>query len=202
MKICIYGASSNTIDPIYIEAGEKLGRLMAEAGHTLVYGGGATGLMGAVSRGALEQNGTVIGVSPKFFDLDGILEKRVTEMVFTETMRERKDYMEQISDAFIVTPGGIGTYEEFFETYTLRQLGQLPKPIAILNTKGYYNPMLAMLQFTADQGFMYQSLLNQLIVGETPEEILEALAATDPEAEKLSNNLEEHCSKIANMETE
>lgn len=199
MKICVYGASSNAIDPCYIQAGEELGKILGEHGHTLIYGGGATGLMGAVSRGMFEKNGKVIGVSPKFFDIDGILEKRCTQMVLTETMRERKDYMEQAADAFIVTPGGIGTFEEFFETCTLRQLGQLPKPIAFLNTNGYYDPMMQLLYFTAEKGFVAKDLVDQLIVCQTPEETVFQLEKIMEQGETLLS-LEEHCQNVLKEE--
>lgn len=199
MKVCVYGASSNTIDPDYIMAGEELGRILGEHGHTLIYGGGATGLMGAVSRGVFEKSGEVIGVSPKFFDIDGILEKRCTQMVLTDTMRERKDYMEQTADAFIVTPGGIGTFEEFFETYTLRQLGQLPKPIALLNTNGYYDLLLQLLYDTATKGFMAKTFVDQLLVCDTPEEVIKQLEEVKEKGEKLLS-LEEHCQSVLNEE--
>lgn len=199
MKICVYGASSNAIDSEYIAAGEELGRILAKRGHTLIYGGGATGLMGAVFRGAFENDGEVIGVSPRFFDIDGILEKRCSEMVFTETMRERKDYMEQNADAFIVTPGGIGTFEEFFETYTLRQIGQLPKPIAFLNTMNYYEPLLQLLYITAEKGFVAKSFVDQLIICETPEATIQCLEKVKKDGEKLLT-LEEHCENVLNEE--
>ena len=122
MKICVYGASSNSIDKKYIEAGERLGSLMAARGHTLVFGGGANGLMGAVARGEAEVRGEIIGVAPTFFNVDGILFPDCTDFVYTETMRERKQKMEELSDAFVMTPGGIGTIEEFFEILTLSHL--------------------------------------------------------------------------------
>lgn len=115
MNVCVYGASSNDIDRSYIEETEYLGREIAKRGHTLVYGAGANGLMGAVARGVYEENGTIIGVTPSFFNVDGILFENVSELITTETMRERKQIMEDKADAFIITPGGIGTLEEFFE---------------------------------------------------------------------------------------
>ena len=122
MNVCLYGASSTQIADSYITATEKLGEALAAAGHSLVYGAGGSGLMGAVARGMTRGNGTIIGVVPSFFKVDGILYDGCTEVVFTDTMRERKQIMEERSDAFVVAPGGIGTYEEFFEIYTLKQL--------------------------------------------------------------------------------
>ena len=121
MRICVYGAASPTIDPHYIEEGERLGREMIKRGHSLVFGGGGNGMMGAAARGAKQENGYILGVVPKFFDEEEVekLCDFCNELVMPDTMRERKQIMEDNSDAFIVTPGGIGTYEEFFEILTL-----------------------------------------------------------------------------------
>ena len=173
MNICIYGASSNKLAQEYYDAAEILGSLMAQQGHTLVFGGGQSGLMGAAARGAYTHGGSIIGVAPRFFDEPGILFEECTEFIYTETMRERKAIMEERSDAFIVLPGGIGTYEEFFEMLTLKQLGRHGKPMAMLNTRGYYNPMEVMLQNTVDEGFMSANCMNLFGVCDTPEEVLE-----------------------------
>lgn len=104
MKLCIYGAASNNIDKSYIDSGEALGQALAENGHSIVYGGGKNGMMGAVARGVAALNGEIIGVAPSFFLVDGVLFEDCTEFIYTETMRERKQIMEEKSDAFIVTP--------------------------------------------------------------------------------------------------
>lgn len=173
MKICIYGASSSKLADIYYEEAEQLGRLMAEGGHTLVFGGGQSGLMGAAARGIHAGGGQIIGVAPRFFDEPGILYPHCTRFIYTETMRERKAIMEDESDAFIVLPGGIGTYEEFFEMLTLKQLGRHSKPMAMLNTRGYYDPMNTMLQNTVDEGFMSANCMELFKVCSTPAEVLE-----------------------------
>lgn len=173
MNICIYGASSNKLAQEYFDAAESLGALMAQGGHTLVFGGGQGGLMGAVARGAHAHGGDIIGVAPRFFDEPGILFEECTEFIYTETMRERKAIMEEKSDAFIVLPGGIGTYEEFFEMLTLKQLGRHSKPMAMLNTRSYYDPMAAMLQNTVDEGFMSANCMELFGVCSTPEEVLD-----------------------------
>ena len=154
MNICVYGASSDNIDPIYLENGEALGLEMAKRGHGLVFGGGAHGMMGAVARGMTRGNGQILGIAPKFFDKGDILYTGCAEFVYTETMRERKSLMEQRADAFLMTPGGIGTFEEFYEILTLRQLGQHNKPIAVLNTKGYFDPLLQMQEKAMAEGFL------------------------------------------------
>lgn len=160
MNICMYGASSTDLDKIYYDAAEHLGRRIAARGHGLVFGGGAQGLMGATARGLAAGGGRITGIAPRFFDKPGILYKECSEFIFTDTMRERKELMEKLSDAFIMAPGGIGTYEEFFEVLTLKQLGQLNKPIAVFNVNGYYDLLLRLLEDTVSKGFMKASCLD------------------------------------------
>lgn len=157
MNICVYGAASQTIDSIFIETVEELGRQIAKRGHNIVYGGGAHGLMGAVARGVRELDGKVTGVAPTFFNVDGVLFEDCTDFIYTETMRERKQIMEDSSDCFIVTPGGIGTFEEFFEIVTLKQLRRHEKAIVIYNINGYYDEMNAMMENAIKDGFMKES---------------------------------------------
>ncbi|MBE7012148.1 MAG: TIGR00730 family Rossman fold protein [Ruminococcaceae bacterium] len=173
MNICVYGASSKTIDKSYVKAGEHLGRIMVERGHKLVFGGGANGLMGAVARGVYEKGGEIKGVVPKFFNVDGILFENCNELLRPDTMRERKQIMEDSSDGFIITPGGIGTFEEFFEILTLKQLGRHNKPIAIINTNGYYDKMIAFMEHAIDGEFLNSEckLLYEFV--ETAEEALD-----------------------------
>lgn len=175
MQICVYGASSNTIDPAYIRAVEALGRAMARRGHGLVFGGGAQGLMGAVARGMTEGGGTILGVAPRFFNVDGVLYGPCTEFLYTDTMRERKAIMEDRADAFVMVPGGIGTFEEFFEILTLRQLGRHNKPIAVLNLNGYYDPMNAMLETSIAQHFMKPECRALYAMFQDPEALLDDL---------------------------
>ena len=172
MNVCVYGASSTQIDATYITVTEALGEALAKAGHTLVYGAGGSGLMGAVARGMTRGGGNVVGVVPSFLKVDGILYEYCDEMVYTDTMRERKQIMDERSDAFVVTPGGIGTYEEFFEMYTLKQLGRHQKPIIIFNIGGYYDRLLEMLRYTVEERFMQEASLQLISVATTPEEVL------------------------------
>ena len=173
MNICVYGASSGEIDKSYILAGEELGRRMAARGHGLVFGGGARGLMGAVARGMQAGGGEICGVAPSFFHVDGILFPDCSRMIYTETMRERKQIMEDMSDAFIAAPGGIGTFEEFFEILTLKQLGRHGKPVALLNTGGYYDSLAAMLEAAVQGAFMKRECLSLCRFCRTPEEALQ-----------------------------
>ena len=159
MVICVYGAASKEIAESFKEAGHALGYELARRGHSLVFGGGDHGMMGAVARGTHDGGGHITGIQPSFFNVDGVLYPLCDEYIYTDTMRERKQKMEDMSDAFIVTPGGVGTYEEFFEILTLKQLGRHRKPIVILNTDGYYDPMLDMMRHAVDERFINEKNL-------------------------------------------
>lgn len=173
MNICVYGASSNAIDEKYIKAGEILGEMMANRGHNLVFGAGSGGLMGAAARGEYRGGGKIVGVVPKFFDVDGIIFPHCDELIRPDTMRERKRIMEERSDAFIVTPGGIGTFEEFFEILTLKQLMRHNKPIAVLNTGGYYDSMQSFIENAIAQGFLKEKARMLYLFADRPEDVLD-----------------------------
>lgn len=173
MTICVYGAASNDIDERFLKAGEELGNRIAKDGNDVVFGGGASGLMGAVARGVKQQGGRIVGVVPSFFNVDGVLFEQCDEKLFTETMRIRKQTLEERSDAFIVTPGGIGTFDEFFEILTLRSLGRHNKPIAILNTLGYYDKLLDFLKGGEKMGFIRNFANKLYFVSDSVEEIMD-----------------------------
>ncbi|WP_316630203.1 TIGR00730 family Rossman fold protein [uncultured Ruminococcus sp.] len=172
MNICVYGASSKSIDAQFTDAGHALGYLLAQHGYGLVFGGGDNGMMGAVARGTHDGGGRIIGISPRFFNVDGVLYPHCDELIYTETMRERKQKMEDLSGAFIVSPGGIGTFEEFFEILTLKQLGRTKKPLVILNTAGYYDDMLNMMRHTVESNFMSAQTFDLIAVVNTPEQAI------------------------------
>ena len=173
MNICVYGASGTDLDAAYYDEARELGGLIAQGGHTLVFGGGANGLMGACAEGAAKKGGTIIGIAPRFFDEPGILFPGCSEFIFTETMAERKTIMAERSDAFIALPGGIGTFEEFFETLTLKQLGRHGKPMALLSTLNYYTPLMALLENAAEGRFLSRRCLDLFALCRTPSEALE-----------------------------
>lgn len=173
MVICIFGASSTTLDDKYITAVENLGKKLAERSHTLMFGGGANGLMGAAARGFRAGNGRIIGVAPRFFDKDGILYKNCDEFVYPDSMRDRKKYMEDNADAFIVTPGGIGTYEEFLEVLTLKQLARHAKPIALYNVNGFFDKLVELLRQDVAAGFIREQTLSLFIVSDDADEIVD-----------------------------
>ena len=173
MNICVYGASSKSIDAQFTDAGHALGYLLAQHGYGLVFGGGDNGMMGSVARGAHDGGGRIIGIAPRFFNVDGVLYPHCDELIYTETMRERKQKMEDLSGAFIVSPGGIGTFEEFFEILTLKQLGRTKKPLVILNTAGYYDDMLNMMHRTVESNFMSAQTFDLIAVVNTPEQAID-----------------------------
>lgn len=180
MKICVYGASADELEREYFDDAYTLGTLLAAGGHELVFGGGQGGLMGACARGAHDGGGEILGVAPRFFDEPGVLYPYCTRFVYTETMRERKQLMEEESEAFLILPGGIGTFEEFFETLTLKQLGRHAKPMAMLNTRGYYLALYAALETAAAGGFMSRACLSLFALCKTPEEALAHVLTEKP----------------------
>ena len=173
MNICIYGASSATLEPVYYAEAEKLGELLASAGHALVFGGGREGLMGAAARGVHKMGGEIIGIAPRFFDEPGILYEHCTEMLYTDTMRERKQLLEEKSDAYIMAPGGIGTFDEFFEMLTLKQLGRHDKPMVVFNTAGYYDSLLAMIENGIEKEFIFPTVRELYFVTDSADESLD-----------------------------
>ena len=156
MNICVYGAASRLISDVYKNAGVELGNKIAERENGLVFGGGANGMMGAVAKGVYEKNGYILGVIPEFFKEAGteISFLNCTEYVYTDTVRERKEVMEERSDAFVIAPGGIGTFDEFFEILTLKQLGRHNKAIALFNVNGFYDELEKMMTKYIDEKFI------------------------------------------------
>ena len=159
MRICLFGAASPTIDPEYIQKVELLGEEMAKRGHSLVFGAGGNGLMGAAARGVHQGGCYVLGVIPKFFEEEGVeaIYDKCDKLIFTETMRQRKQTMEDNADAFIVAPGGIGTFEEHFEILTSKQLCRHNKPIVLYNVKGYYNELEEVMRQAMKKNFIREN---------------------------------------------
>ena len=182
MRICVFGAASPTIDREYIERVEELGKEMALRGHSLVFGGGGNGLMGASARGVKKGGGYILGVVPSFFEDENIeaLYGHCDKVIETTTMRERKQIMEDNADAFIIAPGGIGTFEEFFEILTLKQLCRHNKPIAIYNVKGYYNEILIALEEATKKGFIRGGCQNLYFASDDMAEVLSYVETPEP----------------------
>ena len=179
-NVCVFCASSANIDGRYLEAARELGSLLAKGGWRCVNGGGAVGLMGAVTDGALDAGGQVTGVIPKFMVDNGWCYDRLEDVIVTADMHQRKHMMSEMADAVIAMPGGVGTFEELLETLTWRQLGIVKTPVIILNTLGYYDPLLAMLQHAIDEGFMKPSHNRLWAVASTPAEAIASLENSGP----------------------
>ena len=180
MNVCIYGASSNEIDQIYEEKVYALGRELALRGMGLVFGGGAEGVMGAAARGVHDVGGKIIGVAPRFFNVDGVLYEHCTEFIYTDTMRERKQIMEDLSDAFITAPGGFGTFEEFFEILTLKQLGRHKKALLLYNICGYYDPLMSLIDASIGQKFVKPACLALFEIVDDPKKALDYIEQYQP----------------------
>ncbi len=171
MRITLYGAARDNVDTIYKEEVEKLGAEMARRGHTMVFGGGASGLMGAAARGMRAEGGRIIGVTPRFIHKFEPIFDDCTELIDTKTMSERKDKMESLADAFIIVPGGIGTFDEFFQILTLRSLGRHEKPIVLFNVKNFWDNLLSVVGSDMFKGFIGTDVASCFTVCETAESV-------------------------------
>ncbi len=182
MKICVFGAASNLIDDKYIKRTEILCQELANRGHSLVFGAGANGLMGAAARGFKRGGGKITGVIPHFFKTETVeaIYEECDELMFTETMRERKKLMEDNADAFIVVPGGIGTLEELFEIITLKQLARHKKPIAFYNIYNYYDKLLGFMDHCENEKFIREGCHNLYISSDIDEKIINYIEDTTP----------------------
>ena len=177
-SVCVYCGSSPGRDETYIKAGHLLGRSIAKAGLRLVYGGGTKGIMGAVAEGALKAGGKVTGIIPRFLINKEATETaldRLDELLITDNMHERKHKMFEKSDAFVALPGGIGTVEEIIEIMTWGQLGHHRKPIVFGNVGGFWDPMLALLDHMAAEGFIHTAQRVKPLVVDDPEAIVAAI---------------------------
>jgi uncharacterized protein (TIGR00730 family) len=174
-SICVFCGSSPGSDPDYTIAARQLGRLLGRKRITLVYGGSNIGLMRAIADACLSEGGHVVGVMPK-----GLIDREVAytelkEFHVVESMSIRKEKMAELSDAFIAMPGGIGTLDEIFEAMSWNQLEIMDKPVALLNTRGFYNQLVSFLEYTVDQRFVRPEHHQNLLVNETPELLLDAI---------------------------
>ena len=175
MRVCVYCASSARIHPSYFEATEKLARLLVAHKIEVVYGGGASGLMGQLADTILEEGGRIRGIMPKFMNEVEWAHKKVADLEFTDTMHERKAKFLINIDGLITLPGGSGTFEELLEAITLKRLGLFTKPIVILNTNGYYEPLKLMLGKAVEENFMAEKHLDMWTFVDEPEDVIPAL---------------------------
>ncbi|MDE2256718.1 MAG: TIGR00730 family Rossman fold protein [Xanthomonadaceae bacterium] len=179
MRICVYCASSQMCDAAYHAAARRLGELLAEDGHVIVYGGGAVGLMGSLADGALTRGGKVIGIIPRFMREVEWQHAGIEELEIVEDMRERKHRLLTGSDAVVALPGGCGTLEELFEAITLKRLGLYFNPIVLLNTHDFYAPLQTFMQKVIDQRFMNPEHAAMWSLVDAPEQVLPKIRATE-----------------------
>lgn len=175
MKVCVYCASSAKVHSDYFEATEKLALEFVKANMEVVYGGGAIGLMGKLADTILLKGGKIKGIMPRFMNEVEWAHKNVTDFEFTDTMHERKAKFLDGIDGLVTLPGGSGTLEELLEAITLKRLGQFTKPIVILNTKGFYDPLRDMLERCVDENFMHEKHLAMWSFVDQPHEVIDAL---------------------------
>jgi len=188
-SICVYCGSRDGVADHFVQAARDVGRWIGEHGGQLVYGGGNRGLMGTVADATLQAGGTVIGIIPKALVDKEFAKRDCTELHVVRSMHERKALMAERAGAFLALAGGIGTFEELFEAWTWRQLGYHAKPVGILDTAGYYRPMLRFLQDSVREGFMNDWQMQLVRVGDDPASLLQELvqeAAAAPEEQDLS----------------
>jgi len=174
-SIAVYCGSSMGADPLYGQQAWLLGQSLALRRITLVYGGAKVGLMRQVADGAISQGGEVTGVLPRFLMTKDLAHEQLTTCILVDTMHERKYRMSQLCDGFIALPGSYGTLDELFEMLTWSQLGLHKKPIALLNTKGFYTPLLEQTQRMTDDGFLKENYRRILIVSEEIPDLLEQM---------------------------
>lgn len=174
-QICVYCASSNLVDQKYFEAAEGLGDELARNQITLIYGGGSSGLMGSIADRVLSKGGKVIGIIPDFMQKVEWAHKGVTELHIVGDMHARKKRFLDGTDALVALPGGCGTLEELLEAITLKRLGLFNKPIVLLNTRGFYDPLLDMLKRCVDEKFMNADAEKMWSVVAFPDQVIPAI---------------------------
>ena len=174
-SICVFCGSSDSVSPDYLAAARRMGRVLAKRGLRLVYGGGKTGLMGAVADGALEGGGEVVGIIIPSMNTSPLAHIGLTRMDVALDMHARKARMHELADGYIALPGGFGTFDELFETITWGQTGAHEKPVGLLNVKNYYAPLLAALKHAVQEGFVFQEHFDILAYDEDPDKLLDAM---------------------------
>jgi hypothetical protein len=175
--ICVFCGSSYGSNPQYAVAARTLGRLIAERGFSLVFGGGGPGLMGETARAVRDGGASVAGILPKFLRWVELPPEWEKDLIITPDLQERKTRMLAMADAFVVLPGGAGTMDEFFEVVTSASLGVLDKPILVVNTEGHFDPLERLMNHIVREGFARPKILDLYRFVDTPEEAIDAITA-------------------------
>ena len=176
-NICIFCGSSDQMNTAYLQAAGDMGAALVERGLRLIYGGGGTGMMGALADAVLENGGEVTGIIPKMFETPELLHTGLTELIVVGDINTRKTRMAEMSDAFIALPGGFGTFDELFEILTGSQIGLHRNPIGILNTLEYFTPLIALINHARQEGFIYHEHIDLLINESDPQALLTRMEA-------------------------
>lgn len=189
-SLCVFCGSRTGADPAYEAATRRLGALMAGRGVRLVYGGGGIGLMGVLSESVLAAGGTVTGVIPEFLVKYEVGSRHVSEMIVVDSMHERKSRMFEMSDGFVVLPGGLGTLDETLEIVTWKQLQLHAKPIVVLDVGGFWRPLKALVDGVVAGGFAHPAVAELFTVVDDADDVFPALAAApEPKREVLTSHL-------------
>ncbi len=175
-SICVFCGSSDDVHYDYLLAARQLGGLLAKRNIRLVYGGGKTGLMGAVADGVIKNGGEVVGVIIPSMNTEALAQEGLARMEVEPSMHARKARMHELADGFIALPGGFGTLDELFETLTWKQIGEHGKPIGLLDVRGYYQPLLQMVEHFDKEGFIFTEHRESLLSNADPIALLEAMA--------------------------
>lgn len=184
-SICVYCGSADAARPEYKAAARALGQTLAENGITLIYGGGKTGLMGAVAEGALAAGGQAIGVIVESMNTPALAQTGLTRLEVTATIHQRKARMYELAEAFIALPGGFGTFDELFETITWAQIGLHQKPIGLLNVRDYFGPLMAAIEHARREGFIFEEHRQLLCLADTPLSLLALMKQHQPPVEAV-----------------
>lgn len=175
-SICVFCGSSDAVSPDYLAAARQMGEVLARKGLRLIYGGGKTGLMGAVAKGVLDTGGEAIGVIIPSMNTPALALPGLTRMDVAPTMHARKARMHELADGYIAMPGGFGTFDELFETLTWGQVGEHEKPVGLLNAKDYYTPLFKALKHAVQEGFVFQEHFDTLACEADPETLLKTMS--------------------------
>jgi uncharacterized protein (TIGR00730 family) len=179
-KICVYCGSSDKLHPDYLAAAFQMGSLLAARKIEVIYGAGSTGSMGALADGALQAGGKVTGVIPDYFNTPALAHQNLTSLEIVDSIHERKARMIELADAFIALPGGFGSFEELFEALTWAQIGLHSKPVGLLNTRHYFDPLLAMVKHAQTEGFIYDEHRALFTCEQEPASLLTNLSKHTP----------------------
>ncbi len=174
--VCVYCGSSDKLSDGYLTSARQMGTAIAQRGLTVSYGGGCTGMMGAVADGALEAGGEVVGVIPEMFATPALMHTHLTRLEIVPNIHVREQRLVDISDAFIALPGGYGTLEELFEILTWAQIGLHQKPVGLLNSQHYFDPLLSAIEHARSEGFIYAEHRSLFVYDEHPDRLLDQLA--------------------------